>query len=181
MAGSVLPIRRVFTPDDMRPLLAPAGVQKTILVQTWSSHAESRAFLALAQATDFIAGLVTWVDLEAPDVAEKPDDFCAGPQGMWLVGIRHQVQHQADPRWLCRSEVRRGLRAVPAHELVYDRLIVPRELIAALETVRVMPGLPYVIDHIAKPEIAKDGFVRWTKLMRPFDAERQVWCQLPGW
>ena len=33
MVGPVLPIRRVFAPDDMRPLLAPAGVQKTILVQ----------------------------------------------------------------------------------------------------------------------------------------------------
>ena len=71
MVGPVLPIRRVFTPDDMRPLLAPAGVQKTILVQTWSNYAESQAFLALAKATDFIAGVLAWVDLEAADVAER--------------------------------------------------------------------------------------------------------------
>ena len=77
MVGPVLPIRQVFAPDDMRPLLAPAGIQKTILVQTWSSYAESQEFLALAEATDFIAGVVAWVDLTAADVADRLDGLLA--------------------------------------------------------------------------------------------------------
>ena len=180
MVGSVVPIRRVFTPDDMRPLLAPAGVQKTILVQTWSSLAESREFLALAQATDFIAGVVAWVDLTAADVGDVLDGLLAGPGGKWLVGIRHQVHDEADPRWLCRPDVRRGLRAVQARGLVYDLLIRPREMGAALETVQALPDLRFVIDHIAKPEIAKNGFERWAKLMKPFGTQAQVWCKLSG-
>ena len=180
MAGPVLPIRRVFTPDDMCPLLAPAGVQKTILVQTWSSLQESRDFLALAEATDFIAGVVAWVDLTAPDVGERLDDLLAGPGGKWLVGIRHQVHDEADPRWLCRPDVWHGLRAVQARGLVYDLLIRPREMAAALETVRALPELRFVIDHIAKPEIAKAGFSRWSKLMTPFGIEANVWCKLSG-
>jgi hypothetical protein len=28
-----------------------------------------------------------------------------------LVGIRHQVQDEPDPRWLCRPDVRAGLAA----------------------------------------------------------------------
>ena len=180
MAGSVLPIRRVFTPDDMRPHLAPAGVQKTILVQTWSSYAESQEFLALAESTDFIAGVVAWVDLEAADVAERLDELLAGQGGKWLVGIRHQVHDEADPRWLFRPEVRRGLMAVQARGLVYDLLIRPREMVASLATVRALPDLRFVIDHIAKPEIAKDGFLRWSKLMQPFGSEANVWCKLSG-
>lgn len=62
MTGPVMPIRRIFGPDVLRPLLAPAGVAKTVLEQTWSSLDESRAFLDLAHATDFIAGVVAWVD-----------------------------------------------------------------------------------------------------------------------
>jgi L-fuconolactonase len=180
MAGPVLPIRRVFTPDDMRPLLAPAGVQKTILVQTWSSLQESRDFLALAEATDFIAGVVAWVDLTAPDVGERLDALLEGQGGKWLVGIRHQVHDEADPRWLCQPDVWRGLRAVQARGLVYDLLIRPREMPAALETVRALPDLRFVIDHIAKPEIAKDGFVRWSTLMIPFGDTTNVWCKLSG-
>ncbi len=180
MAGPVLPIRRVFTPADMRPLLGPAGVQKTVLVQTWSSLEESRAFLALADATDFIAGVVAWVDLTAPDVGDALDRLLAGQGGKWLVGIRHQVHDEPDPNWLCRADVRRGLEAVAARGLVYDLLLRPRELPAALATVRALPELRFVIDHIAKPEIAKDGFAGWAALLRPFGAERHVWCKLSG-
>ena len=180
MTGPVMPIRRLFRPEDMAPLLAPAGVQKTVLVQTWSSLAESHEFLALAEATDFIAGVVAWVDLTAPDVGRVLDDLTAAPGGKWLVGIRHQVHDETDPRWLARADVRRGLREVAVRGLVYDLLIRPRELAVSLETVKALPELRFVIDHSAKPEIAKAGFDRWSALMRPFAATPNVWCKLSG-
>ena len=180
MTGAVLLIRRVFAPADMRPLLAPAGVAKTILVQTRSSLAESRAFLVTAEATDFIAGVVAWVDLAAADVGEVLDGLLAGPGGKWLVGIRHMVHDEPDPQWLCRPDVRDGLRAVAARGLTYDLLLRPREMPAALQTVRALPDLRFVIDHIAKPDIAGGGFEPWAALMRPFGGEPQVWCKLSG-
>ena len=91
MTGPILPIRRVFGPEDMTPLLAPAGVQKKVLVQTWSSLEESYEFLALAEATDFAAGVVAWVDLTAPDVGRTLDDLMAargGANGWSGSGIR---------------------------------------------------------------------------------------------
>ncbi|WP_246691180.1 MULTISPECIES: hypothetical protein [unclassified Mesorhizobium] len=51
-------IRRVFSPEDLRPAVAAAGVDKTILVQTWHSLDETRAFLETAGRTDFVAGVV---------------------------------------------------------------------------------------------------------------------------
>lgn len=180
MTGPVLPIRRVFAPDDMRPLLGPVGVAKTILVQTWSSLDESYAFLALADETDFIAGVVAWADLTSPHVGAHLDALLAAKGGKWLVGIRHQVHDEPDAQWLCRADVRRGLAEVGARGLVYDLLIRPRELPAALETVRALPGLRFVIDHIAKPEIATGGFAPWAALMQPFGAEANVWCKLSG-
>ena len=64
--------------------------------------------------------------------------------------------------------------------MVYDLLIRPREMVAALETVRALPDLRFVIDHIAKPEIARDGFLRWAGLMQPFGHAANVWCKLSG-
>jgi L-fuconolactonase len=180
MTGPVMPIRRIFAPEHMRPLLAPAGIQKTVLVQTWSSFDESRAFLELADATDFIAGVVAWVDLTAPDTGAQIDALLAGKAGKWLVGVRHQVHDEPDARWLCRADVRRGLAEVAARGLVYDLLIRPREIPAVLETVRAMPDLRFVIDHIAKPEIARDGFHAWSVLMQPLGGEPNVWCKLSG-
>jgi L-fuconolactonase len=180
MTGPIMPIHRIFTPEDLRPSLAPAGVEKTVLVQTWSSFDESHAFLDLADTTDFIAGVVAWVDLTAAHVGAQLDALLEAKGGKWLVGVRHQVHDEADPRWLCRADVRRGLAEVAARGLVYDLLIRPREIPAALETVRALPDLRFVIDHIAKPEIARNGFAAWSHLMRPFEAEHHVWCKLSG-
>lgn len=180
MSGPAAPLRRVFTPDDLRPEIAAAGVTATVLVQTWASLDETRAFLALAAATDFVAGVVGWVDLTAPDVDDTLAALKAGPGGRFLVGIRHQVHDEPDPDWLLRHEVRRGLAAVARHGLVYDLLLRPRELPAALATVRALPEARFVIDHIAKPDIAGGGLAPWAALMRPFAGEPHVWCKLSG-
>ena len=45
------PIRRRFSPEDLRPTLAANGVDATVLVQTWHSVEETRDFLAIAAGT----------------------------------------------------------------------------------------------------------------------------------
>src|SRR3989442_2510445 len=62
-------IRRRFAPEDLRPVLQANGVDRTIVVEARSSLEETRELLALAGATDFLAGGIGWVDLAAHDVA----------------------------------------------------------------------------------------------------------------
>src|SRR5688572_507727 len=107
-------IRRPFGPDDLAPELAAAGIEATILVQTRSSLDETAGFLALAAATPFIRGVVGWVDLTDPAVADEIGTLRAGPGGHRLVGIRHQVHDEPDPDWLLRDDVIGGIRAVGA-------------------------------------------------------------------
>ena len=52
MTDELAPIRRAFAPDDLRPLLAAAGVDRSILVQTRSSPEETAEFLGIAAALD---------------------------------------------------------------------------------------------------------------------------------
>lgn len=181
MSGEAISLRRVFTPEDLRPELVANGVSATVVVQTWSSMEETVDFLETAGNTDFVAGVVGWVDLTAPDVDRKIADLKAHEHGRYLVGIRHQVHDEPDENWLLRKDVRRGLDAVAAHDLVYDLLLRPAHIPAALTIAREMPQLRLVVDHIAKPEIAADGFSAWARLFRPFEAERdRVWCKLSG-
>jgi len=180
MTDEVAAIRRPFTPGDLRPALETAGVDYTVLVQTRSSEDETRAFMATAAATPFVAGVVGWVDLTAPDVADRIAALQARPDGATLVGIRHQAHDEPDPRWLLREDVRRGLRAVRDAGLAYDLLVRTRELPAALETARAFPDLHFVIDHIAKPPI-KDGETEgWAAALSPFREHERVCCKLSG-
>ena len=173
-------IRRPFTPDDLAPLLAAAVIDATVLVQTRSSLDETREFLATAAATPFIRGVVGWVDLTDPGIADVLDELRQGPGGDRLVGIRHQVHDEPDPEWLLREDVGRGLRAVRDAGLAYDLLVRSRELPAALQIARQVPDLRFVIDHLAKPAI-KDGVMQpWADLIRPFGALDNAWCKVSG-
>src|SRR4051812_41406994 len=92
MAGEVMdPVRRAFTPDDLSGPLHDGDIDGTVLVQTLSSLEETREFLELAAATDFVAGVVGWVDLTSAAVGDDLDGLLDGPTGNKLVGVRHQV------------------------------------------------------------------------------------------
>jgi L-fuconolactonase len=181
MGDELSAIRRRFGPEDLAPLLAAAGVDRTVLVQTISTLDETREFLATAAETDFIAGVVGWVDLTHPSVDDTVAALRAGAGGRFLAGIRHQVHDEADPRWLLRDDVRRGVRAVGDAGLVYDLLVKTRELPAAVELATSLPHVRFVLDHIAKPRMAagpRDA--DWEAAMKPLAACENVHCKLSG-
>jgi L-fuconolactonase len=181
MGEELAVIRRRFGPDDLRPLLAAGGVDRTIVVQTIPSVDETREFLATGAATDFVAGVVGWVDLTDPSVAKTLAELRAATGGNLLVGIRHQVHDEPDAGWLLRKDVQRGIEAVGDAGLVYDLLVRTRELPAALAVVRRLPDVSFVIDHIAKPKIAAGADdPEWERTMAPFGERPNVACKLSG-
>jgi len=181
LSGPFAPIRRIFAPKDLLPSLEAQGVRGTVLVQTWNDLAETHDFVALAAKTDFVAGVVGWVDLTDPRVATVLAEIKSRPEGKWLVGIRHLIQTEADPEWLLRDDVRRGLRAVAEAGLVYDLVPNLPQLPACLRTVADFPQLRFVLDHIAKPDIKNGAFEPWATLMQGFAPHREhVWCKLSG-
>ena len=181
MVGDALdPVRRPYTPDDLAPELAAQRISGTVLVQTISSLGETREFLEVAGRTDFVWGVVGWVDLTSARVAADLDALIAGTGGKRLAGIRHQVHDESDPEWLCRADVRRGLVAVQERGLAYDLLVRARELPAAIETVRALPDLQFVLDHIAKPRIADGKDPEWQERMPGLAALPNVAVKLSG-
>lgn len=174
-------IRRRFDTGDLEAVAGPAGVSGTILVQTHSSFEESKEFLATADDNDLILGVVAWVDLTSPDVSEHIQTLKAGKGGSYLVGIRHQVHDEEDENWLLRDDVTRGLTALHDHSLTYDLLLRPRELPAAIRAVKALPDLHWVLDHIAKPQIAEGGWEPWASLMKDLaEASPTCWVKLSG-
>ncbi|WAP55112.1 amidohydrolase family protein [Streptomyces sp. S465] len=174
------PIRRTFTPEDLAPHLDAHGIGATVVVQSSSSVEETRELLALADGWDRIAGVVGWADLTHPGVGEVLAELAAGPGGEHLVGVRHQVQDEPDRRWLARDDVRRGLAAVADAGLVYDLLITPRELPAAIDAVRELPQLGFVLDHAAKPPVAGGERDPWARRLAVLAALPNIDCKLSG-
>lgn len=171
-------LERSFGPDELRPLLRQQGVDATVLVHALADRAETAELLQLAARSPEIAGVVGWVDLTAADVAAQLAALRNGPGGEYLVGVRSLVQGEADPDWLGRPDVRRGLRAVAAAGLTYDLLVTVAQLAAAVSAASELPQLAFVLDHAGNPSPGDE--LRWAEGVRDLARSPNVAVKLSG-
>ena len=173
-------LNRRFDPEDFESVALPARVRAGVLVQTLATASETEDLLAIAVAHDVVAGVVGWVDLERADVAEQIEQIRSLPGGEYLVGIRHLVQDEPDPRWLLRETVGRGIEALADAGLVYDLLITPAQLEAALALVAGHERVRFVLDHGAKPAIADGALEPWALMLANLATLPNVACKVSG-
>lgn len=164
-------------PAHLAPMLAEAGVQRTVFVQTQHNLAETEWALGLADEHPFIAGVVGWVDLAG--------DECEEQLLRWLerdkfVGIRHVTQDEPDDDFIVRDDVLRGLRVLQRHGVPFDLLFYVKHLKHAAALARELPELPMVIDHLAKPRIKDAATLDWLDDFRQAAAAPNVYCKLSG-
>jgi len=170
-------LRRDFLPSDARREMDLAGIDACVAVQARQTLEETRWLLELADSATFIAAVVGWVDLQADDVEAQLARFAAHSK---LVGVRHIVQSEPDPRFLLRPAFCRGISLVEELHLTYDILIYPRQLPAAIELVSRFPRQRFVLDHLAKPEIRTGEIREWERHIRELAEARNVWCKVSG-
>ena len=170
-------LKRDFLPGHLEPELKAAGFDACVAVQARQTVEETDWLLDLAERHPFVAGVVGWVDLRAPDVRTTLERLAGRPK---LVGLRHIVQTEPNDRFLLRADFGRGLALLEEFGLAYDILIYPRHLPAATELVRRFPRQRFVLDHLAKPEIARGEIRAWSRELRALAAEPNVLAKLSG-
>jgi len=166
-------INRSFTVAELRDALTGTGVQRTILVEAGRcDYAEVIEFLALADLTPEIAGVVAWCDLTAPRL----------PPSNLLVGARSQIQAETDPDYLHRPDVRRGLQTIADLGLAYDLVVRVDQLRSCADAVAATPSLTFVLDHLGKPSIRDGaaGLASWREAIAPLAAQPNVYAKLSG-
>ena len=163
---------RDYLPADLAPILQQNGVRKTVLVQASNSVAETRWLLELADANDFIAGVVGWVDLESSEI-----ELSAHPK---FKGVRHLVESEPNDDWLVQPSVLSGLRKLSERGLSYDLLVHTRHLKHVHRVAESCPDLALVIDHLAKPPIARNEIKEWSNALGPLARYPNVHCKLSG-
>ncbi len=170
-------IARDFLPADLAPALAALGIDGCIAVQARSSLAETEFLLALAREHTFVRGVVGWVDLCSPRVTRELERFSADPR---FRGVRHTVQDEPDERFLLRPDFQRGIAELARFGLTYDLLIQPRQLEVARRFAAAFPAQPMVLDHLAKPGIARAERDPWERQFRALGELPHVSCKLSG-
>lgn len=174
------PLRRRFDLAGLAPLAAAEGVTATVLVQTMHAPWETPELLALAADGGLVAGVVGWVDLTSPGVADALAALAESPGGGRLAGIRHPALIEPDPDWLARPDVLTGLAAVAEAGLAYDVVGEPRHLPAAARAAASLPQLTVVLDHLGNPDVAAGPGEPWASAFARLAALPNVTAKLSG-
>jgi L-fuconolactonase len=170
-------LKRDFLPADLEPLLRAEAFSGCVAVQASQSLDETRFLLELAESHAFVQAVVGWVDLRAADLSRQLESFAGRKR---LRGVRHIAQDEADDAWLARQDVIRGVETLGRFGLVYEILVYPRQLESAIALARALPDQAFVLDHLAKPEIARGRLDPWRADLRRLAELPNVACKLSG-
>jgi len=177
MSSDLGVLYRDYLPHDLSPILQRNRVVKTVLVQASNRVAESRWLLELAETNSFISGVVGWVDLTSVDINTSLDELCANPK---FKGVRHLVESEPNDDWLIQPSVISGLQQLSARGLSYDLLVHTRHLKHVPQVAENCSDLALVIDHLAKPPIARNEITEWSRALQPLAHYSNIYCKLSG-
>jgi L-fuconolactonase len=170
------PLRRDFLPLDARREMDAIGAIACIAVQVRQTLDETAWLLELADEFPFIAGVIGWVDLQAPDVDAQ---LARVARHSRLVGIRHIVQAEPDG-FLERPAFLRGIARLEPFDLTYDILVYSRQMPAAVAFARAFPRQRFVLDHLGKPDVRAQEYQSWRAQLNQLAALPNVHCKLSG-
>ncbi|QKZ12396.1 amidohydrolase family protein [Spirosoma sp. KUDC1026] len=169
-------LRRDFLPADLEPVLAENGIDGCVAVQAAQSEEETVFLVNMAKTYDIVKGVVGWVDLQSEALPQRLEHLT---QYKHLKGFRHIAQAEPDD-FLARPAVIEGIRQLAEFGMTYDILIYPSQLKAALQLVRAVPEVNFVIDHLAKPYIKTQEINRWSNFLTQIAKSSNVSCKLSG-
>ena len=171
-------LARDFTPDDLRPELARCGIKGTVLVQVLHQvGGETEECLDLCESVDFIRGVVGWLPLADPDATARAMERLRG-RGK-LVGVRHLISNEPDPRWLLQDGVVESLKLLAASGLVFDAIPVnAAQFESVLDIARRLPQLKIVMNHLGRPPIPEQGWEPWATQVARAAEHRNVSMKL---
>ena len=170
-------LSRDYLPEDLRPILKAQGMDKTIVVQTSPTVAETDFLLELAETAGFIGGVVGWLDMESAEFPAALEEYC---RKRYFVAVRPMLQCLPEEDWILRPKVMESLAVIAQAGVPFDFLTLTEHLPYVLKVLDRIPNLHAVMDHVSKPEIKAGRMQPWQDLMTEVARHPNVYCKLSG-
>ncbi|MFL9844276.1 amidohydrolase family protein [Flavobacterium rhizosphaerae] len=169
-------IKRDFMPEDLQPLLKENSFSGCVAVQADQTEEETKFLLSLANSNSFIKGVVGWVNLLDKNVADRLRFFSTEKK---LKGFRHVVQGEPDG-FMLGNDFKNGIKTLTKFGYTYDILIYHHQLPDAITLANLFPNQPFVIDHIAKPNLKTGNIKKWKEDIKELARAENVMCKVSG-
>lgn len=124
-----------------------------------------------------IKGIVAHAALENEDGREATlEALAARPL---VKGVRRNYQDEA-AGWARQAAFIAGVQALPKHNLNFDICIKSHQLEETIDLVKACPDVQFVLDHIAKPDIAGGECQSWAAGMKRLAELDNIVCKISG-
>ena len=174
---SMKSIRSDFLPGKLEQTICAAGVGGVISVQARQSLTETGWLLEMARQHSFIKGVIGWLPLFSSDIEQLLGRFA---DEILLKGLRHVIQGEPDPEFMFRSDFNNGVTLLKKYQLVYEILVVERQLPNTIRFVDKHDEQVFVLDHIAKPLIKSNILSPWKENIQELAKRQNVSCKISG-
>ena len=176
--GSMSKLQRDHLADEFVRTMRCAGVAGSVVVQARQTVSETEWLLEIAKNVPEILGVVGWLPLRDSNLKAL---LSTARQNHLLKGLRHVVQDEPSDDFLLDPDFNRGMEFLTEGHLTFDLLVRESQLPATNVFVRRFPGIPFVLDHLAKPDIRTGkGFDSWRGQLLHLGECPNVSCKLSG-
>ncbi|MCB0110786.1 MAG: amidohydrolase family protein [Caldilineaceae bacterium] len=167
---------------DYNRATGPVQVAKMVFLQCEVDFAqfqeEADWVSGLAQTDPRIQGMVPWAPLEQGDGARAAvERLAANPL---VKGIRRIIQFEDDIEFCLRPDFVRGVQMLADYNLRFDICINHTQLANTIKLVAQCPNVPFILDHIGKPDIKNQLFEPWRQEIEQLAGFPNVWCKISG-
>lgn len=169
-------LQQDYMPKDLLPVLNDLQVAGCMAVQADQSMVETHFLLALAKNNHFIKGVIGWVDLLNPTIDIELEQLSKEDK---LKGFRHLLQAE-DANFMLSNHFLYGIGLLEKYGFTFDLLIYPHQMDTTYSLVEKFPGICFVLDHMAKPNIKNASIDTWKKSIKKLAQLPNVYCKISG-
>lgn len=169
-------LQRDFFPRDLERMAGKFHIDGVVAVQADQSEKETEFLCTLASQNKIIKGIVGWVDLKAVNLKEKFQQYS---KISIIKGFRHILQAE-EPDYMLHPKFVEGVKLLKEFNFTYDVLVQNKQLPEVIKLIEKLPDQKFIIDHCAKPAIAKRQIENWEQNLKIIAENKNVYCKISG-
>lgn len=169
-------IRKDFTPKNLMRVFNDHQISGCIAVQANQSEEENKFLLSLSEQSDFIKGIVGWIDLRNPNLEDRLNYWSYFKQ---IKGWRHVLQAE-NKDFILNKQFIGGIKKLKKFNYTYDLLVYHDQLAPIIEMVDQVPDQPFILDHCGKPNIKSGEIKDWATNIKILAQNLNVHCKVSG-
>ena len=171
-------LSRSYLPTDYAAAVSEHTVAGIVFVEAGCASEENVREVEWVETLQApIRGIVAHAALENEAGREATlESLAARPL---VKGVRRNYQAEA-PGWARQTAFIAGAQALPKHNLSFDICIKAHQLEETIDLVKACPNVQFILDHIAKPDIAGGERQSWAAAMKKLAELDNIVCKISG-